>query len=312
MPAPEISIIVPAFNEVQSVPRLHQAISHALEGVDYELIVVDDGSRDGTYDVLRGLQRDDKRLVIIRFRRNFGQTAAMDAGIKHARGRILVTMDADLQNDPADIPRLVAALGEQRVDAVSGWRYRRNDPIGKRIASKFANRVRRFITKERIHDSGCTLKAFRRECFDDLSLYGEMHRYIPAILAWRGFRVGELRVQHHQRKHGKTKYNAKRILRGFLDLLVIKFWMQYSTRPIHLFGGVGLLMAAFGCLLGAWLTLSKLLWHTSLSDRPLLLLAVLLVIVGVQFILFGLMADILVKTYYRGHQAYTVADVRRR
>ena len=308
---PDISIVVPAYNEAQNVPILHQAISSSLRrlGRPYEIVVVDDGSRDGTYEALLRLQKQDSHLVVIRFRKNFGQTAAMDAGFKNSRGKVIITMDADLQNDPDDIPLLLDEMERRHLDVVSGWRWPRNDPLGKKLTSLLANAIRKSLTGERIHDSGCTLKAFKKECFDGLDLQGEMHRYIPAILMWRGFRIGEVKVHHHPRKFGKTKYNAKRIFKGFLDLLVVKFWMQYSTRPIHLFGGLGISMFAAGTLIGLYLTVTKLLYQTSLSDRPLLLLAVVLVILGVQFIVFGLLADILVKLFYRDHPNYTIEAV---
>ena len=309
----EISIIVPAYNEAQNIPLLHHAITQVMKStrLSYEILVIDDGSRDGMYDVLTRLQEIDQHLIVIRFRKNFGQTAAMDAGFKHARGRVFITMDADLQNDPADIPLLLQTMRQKDLDVVSGWRWPRHDPFAKRLVSKCANTIRISLTGERIHDSGCTLKAFKRECFDDLNLQGEMHRYIPAILMWRGFRIGEVKVRHHPRKYGKTKYGAKRIFKGFLDLLVVKFWMQYSTRPIHLFGTMGIISTGLGLITGVYLLISKFFFGQALANRPLLVLAGLLVVIGVQFIVFGLLADILVKLYYRGFPNYTIKEIRR-
>ncbi len=314
MARPDISIVVPAYNEAENLPVLHEEITAALKklGRSYEIIVIDDGSTDDSYKTLLKIQQRDAHLVVIRFRRNFGQTAAMDAGFKQAQGAVIITMDADLQNDPADIGSLLEAMEQEKLDVVSGWRWQRKDPFGKRIVSRFANGVRKMLTGERIHDSGCTLKAFRRECFDGLDLQGEMHRFIPAIMMWRGFKVGEIKTNHRERKFGKTKYGVKRILRGFLDLLVVKFWMQYSASPIRLFGGMGLLMFFLGGVVGAYLTILKLLYQVSLSDRPLLLLAALLMILGVQLIMFGFLADILVKLFFRGHPNYLIEAVKRK
>lgn len=295
------------------MPPLHATVTDVMRktGLSYEFIMVDDGSKDGTFETLTALQKGDPHLVIIRFRKNFGQTAAMDAGFKHARGAIIITLDADLQNDPQDIPLLLATMKERKLDVVSGWRWQRHDPLGKRMLSKLANAIRKSITRERIHDSGCTLKAFKKECFEGLDLYGEMHRYIPAILMWRGFSIGEVKVHHHERKFGKTKYDAKRVFKGFLDLLVVKFWMQYSARPIHLFGTVGIGMSLVGILTGAYLTFMKIFYGVGIENRPLLLLAILLIIIGVQFIVFGLIADILIKLYYRGYPNYTIREIRK-
>jgi glycosyltransferase involved in cell wall biosynthesis len=314
MVRPALSIVVPAYNEAENLPVLHEELTAALKrlGKSYEIIIIDDGSTDGSYESLLKLQQRDAHLVIIRFRRNFGQTAAMDSGFKQAQGDVIVTMDADLQNDPADIAALLESMESEKLDVVSGWRWQRRDPIGKRLVSKFANGLRKMLTGERIHDSGCTLKAFRKECFDGLDLQGEMHRFIPAILMWRGFKVGEVKTNHRERKFGRTKYGVNRLLRGFLDLLVVKFWMQYSTSPIRLFGGVGLLMFFLGGMVGAYLTILKLVYQVGLSDRPLLLLAALLMIVGVQLVMFGFLADILVKLFFRGHPNYLIEAVKRK
>jgi glycosyltransferase involved in cell wall biosynthesis len=309
-----LSIVIPAYNEAENLPVLVQELTSVLRklGKSYEIIVIDDGSTDGSYDALLKMQQHDATLVLIRFRRNFGQTAAMDAGFKHALGKVIITMDADLQNDPADIPLLLKEMEDKKLDVVSGWRWKRKDPLGKRIVSRLANGLRKMLTGERIHDSGCTLKAFKRECFDGLDLQGEMHRFIPAILMWRGFKIGEVKTNHRERKFGKTKYGIKRIMRGFLDLLVVKFWMQYSTAPIRLFGSMGILFGIVGIVIAAYLTVMKILYKISLSERPLLLLAVLLILLGVQLIMFGFLADILVKLYYRGHPNYVIAEIKGR
>lgn len=295
----DVSIVIPSFNEEDNVVILYNKISSVMKriGKSYEIIFVDDGSADQTYNRLAEIHAKDKRLKIIKFRRNFGQTAAMDAGFKHGAGKIIIAMDADLQNDPEDIPRFLEKIN-QGYDVVSGWRFQRNDSITKKAFSKIANSLRRSLTGEKIHDSGCSFKAYRRECFENLDLYGEMHRYIPALLLWRGFKITEIKVKHHSRKFGKTKYNFKRIIKGFLDLLVILFWYKYSTRPIHFFGGLGILSTLTGIVFGGYLTTIKLFYNTSIGNRPLLLLSMLLVILGVQLMLMGFLADILVRVYH--------------
>ena len=293
------SVVIPAFNEEKNVVPLHRELKEVLDrmGKSYETIFVDDHSTDGTFSGLKGIAKDDKKVRIIRFRRNFGQTAAMDAGIRHSTGQYVITMDADLQNDPRDIPRMVAKL-EKGYDCICGWRYKRKDGMLKIVVSRAANILRRSITGERVHDSGCSLRIQKRECFEDIDLYGEMHRYIPSLLLLRGFKIGEVKVSHRFRRHGQTKYSIARVLKGFLDLLVIKFWMQYSARPIHLFGGSGLLLSFLGVMLGGYLTFRKIFFSEALANRPLLLLSILLVLLGIQMIVFGFLADILIKVYY--------------
>ncbi len=304
----DISIIIPAYNEEQNVGLLHEQTTKVLQEmkVSYEIIFVNDGSRDKTLQNLKLIQ--DPHLKIISFRRNFGQTAAMDAGFKAAKGKVLIPMDSDLQNDPVDIPRLVAKLDEG-YDVVSGWRKYRKDTFSKRFISRGANFLRKVLIQDNIHDSGCTLKAYRKECFENLTLYGEMHRFIPALLQWRGFRVTELPTRHHARKYGKTKYSMKRVVKGFLDLIVVSFWMKYSARPIHLFGTLGIITTCIGGLVGAYLTILKIFFGVPLANRPLLLLTVLLLILGVQFIIFGVMSDILIKIYYKNQPNYSIVEV---
>ena len=308
----ELSIVIPAHNEEHSVEPLYAEISQALEAVDgdCEVIFVDDGSWDGTFQRLQALHQRDGRVKVVRLRKNFGQSAAMAAGFDHARGRLVVTMDADLQNDPADIPALLARM-EDGYDVVCGWRRRRRDPLSKRALSAVSNWLRRRWTGDPIHDSGCSLRAYRQECIEGLELYGEMHRYIPAILSWRGYHVGEAEVSHRPRLHGRTKYGFQRVPKGFLDLLLITFWQRYSLRPIHVFGGSGLLLAFVSVALGIYLLVEKFAYNAALGDRPLLLLAVLLFIVGVQFIVFGVLADIMIRVYYGqgGRKNYVVEQV---
>ncbi len=305
----KLSIIIPALNEAQNVTLLHQELSTTLKALKhpYEIIFVDDGSSDGTRDALRGLHAKDKTVKLLFHRKNFGQSAAMDSGVKYAHGDVIITMDADLQNDPADIPKLLNKLDEG-YDVVSGWRKNRQDPISKKVFSRFAGMLRRLMTRERIHDSGCTLKAYRKECFTNLDLYGEMHRYIPAILSWRGFRVTEIVVNHRARKFGTTKYGMGRILRGFLDLLIVKFWMQYSRAPIQLFGRLGLGCFALGFVTGLYLLWQKFIDGQAIANRPLLLLAVLLILLGVQFFGMGIITDALTKLYYRASPISRVGE----
>ncbi|HLC67140.1 MAG TPA: glycosyltransferase family 2 protein [Candidatus Nanoarchaeia archaeon] len=306
----DLSVVIPLYNEAENIRPLYERNAAVLPKLGtYEIIFVDDGSNDGTWQQITALHRKDKHVRGMKLRRNFGQTAAMDAGFHAAQGKIIVAMDGDLQNDPADIPRLLAEIG-QGYDVVSGWRYPRRDPLMKRFFSRGADKLRRWITGEKIHDSGCSLKAYRRECFADLELYGEMHRFIPALLLWKGFKIGEIKVTHHPRLHGKSKYTITRLGKGFLDLLVVKFWMQYSARPIHLFGGLGLMTFFLGFLSGVYLTYQKFVLHQSIAGRPLLMLTVLLLVLGVQFIIFGLMSDILIKVYFTGkNKSYSIEKI---
>ncbi len=293
----DLSIVVPAYNEQENISVLHHRLTEALRGKSYEILFVDDGSTDKTLEVCEKLHCEDKHVKVIQFRRNFGQTAAFDAGFKRAQGKVIITIDADLQNDPHDIDLLLKKLDEG-YDCVSGWRINRKDSIGKTITSLFANGFRKLLTGEKIHDSGCSLKAYRKECVENVDLYGETHRFIPTILSWKGFKVGEVKVKHYPRAFGKTKYGFSRVFRGLFDFIVIKFWMNYSTKPMYFLGPVGLVLTFFGSLIGGYLTFDKIFFGASLANRPLLLLAILLVILGVQFLIFGIILDILVKIYY--------------
>jgi len=298
----KLSVVIPVYNEEKNLEILHKKIVEVMSacGYKYEIIFADDGSTDRSYEILEELRKKDKNVKIVSFYKNFGQTAAMDAGIKLAKGEIIVTLDSDLQNDPRDIPRLVEKIKEG-YDVVSGWRWKRKDPFFKKIVSRLANLIRRSLIKERIHDSGCTLKAFRRDCFDDVDLYGEMHRYIPSFLRTKGCRIAELKVRHNPRLYGKTKYGSKRIVKGFLDLIMIHFWTNFASRPMHFFGTVGLVNFILGFLAGIYLLILKFVYGQGLAERPLLLLVVLLIILGVQFIIFGIIAEILMRIYYKTH-----------
>ena len=295
---PYLSVVIPVYNEEKNVRILFNKITSVLKpmGRPYEIIFVDDGSTDNTFRELDSII--DSHLRIIKMRKNFGQTAALDAGFKHSRGEIIITMDGDLQNDPADIPLLIKKINEG-YDVVSGWRWKRKDPFSKKLLSKIANSMRIMLTKQVIHDSGCSLKAYKAEAIKDLDIFGEMHRYIPALLAWQGFRVGEVKVRHFYRKHGKSKYGMLRVFKGFLDLLVVVFWQKYSARPIHIFGGFGLLMIVAGGLVSVYMIIRRIIGNYSLSNRPLFLLAILTVILGFQFFMSGILADIAIKNYYK-------------
>lgn len=297
----DLSIVIPVYNEEENLEILYSKLKSVLENLDksYEIIFIDDGSSDKSFEILSKIHEKDKNVRVIKFRKNFGQTAAISAGFENSKGKVIVAMDADLQNDPEDIPKLLEKISEG-YDVVSGWRRNRKDPwLRKKIPSKISNFLTRKLTSVSIHDFGCTLKAYKREALEGIELYGEMHRFIPAIVAWKGFKVSEVEVKHHERKFGKTKYGIWRIMKGFLDLLVIVFWRKYSTRPIHLFGSLGIALSFFGFLVGVYLTLMKIFYNQSLGNRPLLLLSILLIILGAQFIIFGLLTDIVIRIYYR-------------
>lgn len=306
------SVVVPAHNEEQSMKPLYEATKKVFEamGGSWELIVIDDGSTDNTFSVISAIADADARVKIIKLRRKFGQTAGWSAGFSAATGDIVVVMDADLQNDPEDIPAMIAKLNNEHYDVISGWRKDRKDKSMLKIGSKIGNWIRQKVTGEKIHDHGCSLKVYRKEALVDLELYGEMHRYITALLSWKGFKVGEMVVRHHARKYGETKYNIRKKLKGFLDLLIVKFWIQYSARPMHFFGSIGAVFILAGFLLGGVLGSLWLLRLISLSGRSTPLLAVLLVLLGFQFLLAGVLADIVAHTYYAQKKPYSVETTK--
>jgi glycosyltransferase involved in cell wall biosynthesis len=304
---PLLTVVVPVFNEVESVGRLYKQITRALEGLRYEIICIDDGSTDGSFQKLRRIHRRDGRMRVVRFRRNFGQTPAFAAGFDLSRGEWVVTIDADLQNDPADIPMLLERA-QEGYDVVSGWRVKRKDGfIMRKLPSLVANWMIRRMTGVRIHDYGCSLKIYHRDVVKNVRLYGELHRFIPAVAASMGITVCEMPVNHRARTRGKSKYTGlfktiSRATKVFLDLLTVRFLLSYSTRPIHIFGGVGLFCSSVGVALGAYLTYMKLVYGQSLSERPLLMLAVLLIMVGVQFITLGFLGELVVRTYHESQR----------
>lgn len=310
---PKISIVIPLYNEEESIPHLVEALDAAIAhyGQPAEVIIVDDGSKDRSFELLRKVAENDPRYTIIRFRRNFGQTAAFAAGFAHARGEVVITMDADLQNDPMDIPLLMAKI-EEGYDIVSGWRKNRQDRwLDRKLPSMLANRLISNVTDVRLHDYGCSLKAYRTEVLKHVRLYGELHRFIPALASQVGATVTEVPVNHRSRQYGRSKYGISRTIRVMLDLINVWFLGTYSTRPIHVFGALGLGSIALGVLTGLYLTSLKLFWGASIGNRPLLLLAVLLVVIGVQLVTMGLLAEMITRTYYESQNKpiYVVREI---
>ena len=312
--APDISVVVPIFNEEDNVILLHTRLSEALAALDrsYEIVYVDDGSTDASFERLRSAAAGNPHTRIVRFRRNFGQTAALQAGIEQSRGEILVFMDGDLQNDPADIGRMVAKL-EEGYDVVSGWRKDRHDPwLSRRLPSIMANWLISRVTGVVLRDYGCTLKAYRREVIAPVKLYGEMHRFIPALVSWSGATVTELPVHHEPRRFGRSKYGISRTARVLLDLITVKFLGSYSTKPLYVFGFAGLAFWLLAVLAGAIVIIERLLPpYPQAHNNPLLLLAVFLATLGVQSIMLGLLAELLIRTYHesQGKPTYVIRQV---
>ncbi|MYD09484.1 MAG: glycosyltransferase family 2 protein [Chloroflexi bacterium] len=311
----ELSVVVPIYNEEGNIDRLNSELTEALvaSGRDYEVIAINDGSQDGSYDRLNAVQARDPRWHIIHFRRNFGQTAAMAAGFDAARGEIVVTIDADLQNDPRDIQPLLDKFAEG-YDIVSGWRQHRKEPlILRRIPSAMANRLISRSTGIKLHDYGCTLKAYHFDVVKGVQLYGELHRFIPALARQMGVRVAEVPVKDRARQWGSSKYGFSRTFKVVLDLIVVVFILSYFNRPLYVFGAAGFLVGGIGGLLGAYLTVFKLLTENKIGDRPLLQLAALLMVLGVQFVSTGIVADMIMRTYHESQHKpiYFIRERRR-
>lgn len=305
-----LSIIIPVFNEAECIGQLHKEIVTLCEqeNYDYEIIIVDDGSTDDTNNIIKWLSP----VIYIRLRRNFGQTAAIDCGIKQASGDLIVTMDGDGQNDPSDIPKLIHYLESNELDVVSGWRKNRKDSFMKKASSRAANYLRGFIIKDELHDSGCSLKVYRKDCFMGISLFGEMHRFIPAVLKIKGYRIGELEVNHRHRYAGQTKYGWKRGVKGIIDMVSVWFWHKYAVRPLHLLGGLGVL----SFMLGTIVSVVGIVFYLSgitIFRFFLPILATFLLVSGIQFFLFGLMADMMSKSYFETTQdvPYNVHEIVR-
>jgi len=311
----DLSIVIPLLNEEENIPELYREISEVLTGInrDHEIVFVDDGSTDTSLQLLKELQQKDSSVVVVSFRKNFGQTAAMAAGFDYARGDVIITMDADLQNDPRDIPLLLEKVDEG-FDVVTGWRYDRKDPfINRRLPSMIANKIISKTTGVNLHDYGCTLKAFRKEVIKTIKLYGEMHRFIPAIASGMGISIAEVKVNHRARMFGTSKYGISRTFRVILDLLTVKFLLSYATRPIHVFGIFGLASSGLGGLIAFVMIIQRQFWRIPMGDRPLLLLAILLLFMGVQFITIGLLAELQARTYHESQDKpiYYVQQVLR-
>jgi glycosyltransferase involved in cell wall biosynthesis len=310
---PRISVVIPLLNEEESLrelaTRLHEHLVPLAGSTPdaYEVLFVDDGSTDSSYKVLQELHAENPRLKAVRFRRNYGKSAALAVGFARAEGDYVITMDADLQDDPAELAALVAKLDEG-YDLVSGWKKKRYDPWHKTMPSKLFNAVTSRVSGIKLHDFNCGLKAYRRDVVKSVQIYGDMHRYIPALAHWEGFRVTEIPVQHHPRKYGVSKFGAKRLVTGFLDLLTVLFTTKYIKRPLHLFGTVGALIALAGVAIECTLTVEWFLGKTYLSNRPLFLVGVLFIIVGVQLISMGLLGELMVKNFSRGTDQYLIRE----
>lgn len=304
----DISVVIPSYNEKDSIPELTAQLTSVLDGMKlrWEVWYVDDGSSDGSAEVLRELHERDPRFKMIRFRRNYGKSAALAVGFREARGGYVVTMDADLQDDPSEIPALIAKI-EEGYDMVSGWKKKRYDPISKTIPSKFFNFVTGKLSGIDIHDFNCGLKAYRREVVKTVNLYGEMHRYIPVLAKMAGFTVTELIVHHHPRKYGRTKFGLSRFFKGFLDLLSVMFTSRYTQRPLHVFGSLGGIMFVAGFLINSWMTVEWLMGYP-VGNRPMLLLGILLMLLGIQLISTGLLAEMVTKSGASARD-YTVREM---
>ena len=298
-----LSVVIPLYNEEENVQLLHERLKNALDPLnqEYELLFVDDGSTDRTLPILEEIQAQDNKVVVLSLRRNFGQTAAFAAGFDFSRGDVVVTMDGDLQNDPSDIPKRLELIKES--DLVSGWRKKRKDPFfSRRLPSMMANWLISKVTGVKLHDYGCSLKAYRRDVIKNLKLYGEMHRFIPAVASWYGVRVAEVETVHHPRMRGKSKYGISRTVKVVLDLITVKFLQSFSTKPIQFFGPFGILSGFLGFLTLLYLSADKLLFGKDIGGRPLLLLGALLIIVGIQLIGMGLLGEMLVRVYHESQK----------
>jgi len=314
---PELTIVLPIYNEAESIPQLLSELIPTLTqiGHSFEIICIDDGSRDDSFAELKKLHAQDKRVRVIRFRRNFGQTAAFAAGFKHARGEVVITMDADLQNDPADIPKLLAKFDEG-YDVVSGWRQGRwqesfKSTLTRKIPSSSANWLISRMTGVYLHDYGCALKAYHKEVIKNINLYGDLHRFLPAIASYHGVDVAEVPVSYRSRQFGESKYGLGRIVKVILDLITVSFLLNYSTRPIQIFGLMGLFSFSVGTIIGIYLSLTKFLYEAALADRPLLWFAMLLIMIGMQLIMMGLLGEMHVRTYHetQNKPIYTVREL---
>lgn len=307
---PDVSVVIPVFDEEGSLPELAKQIRAACEdaGLTFEVWLIDDGSRDGSWDVIESLHRADPRFAGMRLRRNYGKSAALALGFEQALGTYVVTMDSDLQDDPAEIPNLIARLKEG-YDLVSGWKKTRRDPLSKRVPSKFFNTVTRSISGIPLHDFNCGLKAYHREVVKSVRVYGELHRYIPLLAKWEGYdRISELVVQHRPRRYGQSKFGMDRFIKGFLDLISVVFLTRFAARPLHFFGSFGTLAFIAGLVVSLWISVDKIVFGNPIGDRPLLLLGILMIIVGVQMFTTGLLGEMMIKREMEYTASYHVTD----
>jgi len=306
-----ITVLVPVLDEAGTVEELAARIAAVLDGLgrSFEIVFVDDGSRDGTPERVRAARERDPRVKLVRLRRNFGKAAALTAGLDHSRGELIVTMDGDLQDDPEEIPRMLAALDEGSFDLVSGWKRERRDPLGKKLPSKLFNWATRKLAQVDLHDFNCGFKVYRREVLEQVPVYGELHRYIPVLASRRGFRVGELAVRHHPRKSGVSKYGWDRFYKGLLDLLTVLFITKYTRRPLHLFGVIGLIAFGAGFAIDAWLAWLWAFRGEALSQRPLLIFGVLLMLAGLQVLTTGLLAEMTTHKTFRRTDSYSIKEI---
>ena len=311
----DVSVVIPLYNEEGNIQELYRELNAVLhdKNFSYEILFIDDGSTDKTKTIVEELIENDPNVAMVTFRKNFGQTAAMSAGFDYSRGKIIITMDGDLQNDPADIPKLLEKIYKGN-DVVTGWRYNRKDPfLNRRLPSIIANKLISSITGVHLHDYGCTLKAFKKEITDNINLYGEMHRFIPAIASAMGVSIAEVKVNHRPRIHGSSKYGISRTFRVLLDLITVKFLLSYSNRPIHIFGLIGIGSFSSGAIIAALLIFQRQIYGEPLGDRPLFLLAILFLFMGIQFITFGLMSELQIRTYHESQKKpiYYIKEILR-
>lgn len=308
---PDVTIIVPAYEEAESLPELARQLRAVCEeaGYRFRVWIIDDGSRDGTWEVVRSLHEEDPRIAGLRFQRNYGKSAALAQGFERAEGRYVVTIDADLQDDPSEIPGLIEMLEDGGYDLVSGWKRERKDPLSKTLPSRFFNWVTRLTSGLPLHDFNCGLKVYRREVVKSVDVYGELHRYIPLLAKWVGYdRMAEKPVEHHPRQHGETKFGVERFVRGFLDLITVVFLTRFAVRPMHFFGTLGTLTFGAGFLINLWLSIDKLVFGNPIGDRPLLLLGLLLILFGAQMFTTGLLGEMVIKPRVEDPSSYVVEE----
>ena len=308
---PHLSIVIPVYEEEESLPELAELIREVCdrEGLSFEVWFVDDGSKDHSWEIIQTINEGDERFAGIRFRRNYGKSAALAVGFERARGRYVVTIDADLQDDPREIPALIALLDEGN-DLVSGWKRKREDPLSKTIPSRVINTITRKITGIPLHDINCGLKAYRREVVKSVHVYGELHRYIPLLARWEGFtKIVEKPVQHHPRKYGRTKFGIERFIRGFLDLISVLFMTRFAVRPMHFFGTLGTLAFFSGFVISLWISIDKLVFGRPIGDRPLLLLGVLMILLGTQMFTTGLLGEMIIRQRMEETTSYQIEEM---